>query len=582
MTAIAGIFHAGTPKPVDPARIGAMIRAQAGHRSADVARSWTAAGVGLGHQGPAAGFVTVGALTIVLDGTIDNHHELRRQLAETDDAVGPVAVGETLLHGWRRWGPSLLDRIEGVFALAIHDAERGQLFLARDRLGARPLHYAALSDGSIAFASTLAGLVAHPLVRRTSDVVGIEDYLGLGYSPDQSSLIAGVSTLAAAHRLTIDRGRDAAVPERWWHVGTSRASGSVPQLADALLSHLRTAVRDAAPADGEGGAPGVLLSGGLGSAAVVALMAETSRGAVRTLSVGGAVPEATVAAIVARFATEHRHIRTDGATDPMTVALAGEAGVLLSGAGLDAGLATGAAQARLAVDERVRRLLPGDWRASLFGWLNRDARIGALAIDGDDAVARLSCGVDAGARMSVLTDHARQMLAGHRAEHRYRAAMLASPFVEATDRALDAELTIRVPGDTLAAIDRTARAHDITIRAPWLDHRLLRFAASLPPAWRHRGGRRWLLARALASHLPREVIARAHVAELTIAAGPPPVLQEEALAGLARSRLLADSGWFAMPAIARMVDDHRTGQGGHGALLHRLLSIDTDLRRLFR
>ena len=575
MAAIAGIFHAGTPKPVDPVRIGAMVRAQTGHRDDEGARSWTAAGVGLGHQGPAAGCVTVGALTIVLDGAIDNHRLLRRQLVETDDAVGSADVGETLLHSWRRWGPSMLDRIEGVFALAIHDAERGQLFLARDRLGARPLHYAALSDGSIAFASTLAGLVAHPLVRRTSDVVGIEDYLGLGYSPDQSSLIAGVSTLAAAHRLTIDRGRDDAVPERWWHVGTARASGSVPQLADALLSHLRTAVRDAVPADG---AAGVLLSGGLGSAAVVALMAETSRGAVRTLSVGGAAPDATVAAIVARFATEHRHIRTEGGADPMTVRLAGETGVLLSGAGLAAGLATGAAQARLAVDERVRRLLPGDWRASLFGWLNRDGRIGALAIDGDDAVARLSCGVDAGARMSVLTDHARQMLAGHRAEHRYRATMLASPFVEATDRALDAELTIRVPGDTLAAIDRAARAHDITIRAPWLDHRLLSFAVSMPPAWRHRGGRRWLLARALASHLPREVIARAHGPDVSIAA---PVLQDEALAGLARSRLLADSGWFVMPAIARMVDDHRAGQGGHGPLLHRLSSIETELRRLF-
>lgn len=181
MCGIAGLFHPGTPKPVDPARIAAMIAAQA-HRGPDGEGIWTAPGVGLGHRrlsiidlegSPQP--MHAGALSVTYNGEIYNFAELRAQLERGGARFVTDGDTEVLLHGWRAWGPGLLDRLNGMFAFAIHDAEAGKLFLARDRLGVKPLHYVELSDGSLAFASELKGLLAHPLLRRVPDATAIED-----------------------------------------------------------------------------------------------------------------------------------------------------------------------------------------------------------------------------------------------------------------------------------------------------------------------------------------------------------------------------------------------------------------------
>ena len=122
----------------------------------------------------------------------------------------------------------MLDRLNGMFAFALHDAGRQCLFLARDRLGVKPLHYVELSDGSVAFASELKGLLAHPLLRRAPDLSAIEDFMGLGYVPDDACIVAGVKKLPAAHFLLLERGRPVRAAERWWDMDfTRRASGSV-------------------------------------------------------------------------------------------------------------------------------------------------------------------------------------------------------------------------------------------------------------------------------------------------------------------------------------------------------------------
>jgi asparagine synthase (glutamine-hydrolysing) len=188
MCGIAGLFHPGTPKPVDPARIAAMIAVQA-HRGPDGDGVWTAPGVGLGHRrlsiidlegSPQP--MHAGALSVTYNGEIYNFAELRAQLERGGARFVTDGDTEVLLHGWRAWGPGLLDRLNGMFAFAIHDAEAGTLFLARDRLGVKPLHYVELSDGSLAFASELKGLLAHPLLRRVPDATAIEDYLAFGYA----------------------------------------------------------------------------------------------------------------------------------------------------------------------------------------------------------------------------------------------------------------------------------------------------------------------------------------------------------------------------------------------------------------
>ena len=220
MCGIAGIFYPATPKPVDPARIALMTDAQA-HRGPDGAGVWTGSGVGLGHRRlsiiDVAGSpqpMQAGALTIVFNGEIYNFAELRTELMGKGARFVTAGDTEVLLHGWRIWGEGLLDRLVGMFAFAVHDAEANTLTLVRDRLGVKPLHYVELSDGGVAFASELKGLLAHPLVRREVDVRAVEDFMALGYVPDHACIVAGVRKLPAAGLLRLERGKPVPEPRR--------------------------------------------------------------------------------------------------------------------------------------------------------------------------------------------------------------------------------------------------------------------------------------------------------------------------------------------------------------------------------
>ena len=316
MCGIAGIFYPATPKPVDPARIAAMSDVQA-HRGPDGSGVWTAPGVGLGHRrlsiidvsgSPQPMTTADGALTVVYNGEIYNYLDLRNELAALGARFVTAGDTEVLLHAWAAWGPAMLDTLNGMFAFALHDSRRQSLFLARDRMGTKPIHYVELSDGGIAFASELKGLLAHPLLRRAPDIRAVEDYLAYGYVPDDACLIAGVKKLPAGHSLLLARGRAVPAPSRWWDIDFSRrATGSVKALEEQLLALLRDAVTSRMVSDVPLGA---FLSGGVDSSTVVALMAESSKRAVKTCTIGfdeaGHDERAYADAIAARFATEHR------------------------------------------------------------------------------------------------------------------------------------------------------------------------------------------------------------------------------------------------------------------------------------
>ena len=123
---------------------------------------------------------------------------------------------EVILAAWQRWGPDCLTRLHGMFAFALYDVAARSLFLARDRLGVKPLHHVRLSDGSLAFASELKGLLRHPLLRQEPNLAAVEDFLALGYVPDDNCIVAGVEKLPAGHFLLLERGKPFPAPQRWW------------------------------------------------------------------------------------------------------------------------------------------------------------------------------------------------------------------------------------------------------------------------------------------------------------------------------------------------------------------------------
>ena len=629
MCGIAGLFHLETAKPVDPARIAIMTDVQA-HRGPDGRGVWTAAGVGLGHRrlsiidlagSPQPMTSDDGALTITYNGEVYNFAEIRAELQALGTQFHTAGDTEVILLGYRQWGVDLLRRLNGMFAFAIHDARDHTLFLARDRLGVKPLHYVPLADGSIAFASELKGLLANPAVRRTPDIRAIEDYFALGYVPDDTSIVAGVRKLPAGHYLMLKRGYLLPQPVEWWDIDFSqRAKGSQADLEAEMRERLRAAVASRMVADVPLGA---FLSGGVDSSAVVALMAERSATAVETCSIGfdqASLDETAYADLVAaRFATKHRK-RLVGSEDfvaadtlaaafdepfadasalPMlrVCELARETvTVALSGDGADEAFAGYRRYKFQAAEEQVRGLVPPALRSRLFGalgraypkadwaprWMRAKSTLLALATDGSEAYAR-SVGVIAPElRRLIYSDRLSSDLQGHRAEDRYIRAMKHAPARDGLDRAQYADLKIWLPGDILTKVDRTSMSVGLEAREPLLDHRLIEFAATLPTKMRLRGGEgKWLMKKAMEGHLPHDILYRQKMGFVTPVSawfrGP---LAAEAAALMQRSRI-ADSGWFDMDRLRKMAAHHQHGTSDHGRLLWQLVMLEKALVRIF-
>jgi asparagine synthase (glutamine-hydrolysing) len=629
MCGIAGLYYPAIPKPVDPARIVQMTDALV-HRGPDGSGVWATAGVGLGHRRLAIIDLEGGVqpmatpdqgVVVTYNGEIYNFQEVRAELEAKGARFATDSDTEVLLHGWRAWGPRMLDRLNGMFAFALYDAREQCLFLARDRFGVKPLHYAELSDGAVAFASELKGLLAHPLFRRTPDFRAVEDYLGLGYVPDDTSILSGVKKLPAGHFLLLERGKPVPQPQRWWDIDFSkRATGKVRDLEAELLDMMRSAVRARMIADVPLGA---FLSGGVDSSAVVALMAEASKAAVKTCTIGfdeADHDETGYAQIVAeRFATAHqtRKVAADdfalidtlvGAFDePFADAsalptyrvceLARESvTVALSGDGADEAMAGYRRYKFFAAEEKMRGLLPEELRTSLFGTLGRfypkadwaprpfraKTTLLALAENGEHAYPKAVGVTGPALRNALYSDAMKKALAGHTAEQRYTDTMRLAPARDGLDRAQYADIQHWLPGDILTKVDRASMAVSLEAREPLLDYRLVQFMATLPPSLRIRAGQgKWLMKKALEPYLPKDVLYRPKMGFVTpISAWFRKALAEEA-AALGRSKLLASTGWFDLAAIEKLAADHKAGRAEHGRTLWQLLMLERSLTRLF-
>jgi len=627
MCGIAGIFHAETPKPVDPARVVRMCDAIA-HRGPDGAGVWTDHGVGLGHRrlsiidlagSPQPMHAADGRAVIVFNGEIYNFRELRRELEQAGFAFRTNGDTEVILAAWAKWGPDCLARLDGMFAFAIFDIATRRLFLARDRFGVKPLFLAHLSDGSIAFASELKGLLAHPLLRRRLDPRAIEAYMAWGYVPDTHSILSGVEKLPAGHFWLLEQGKAPGRPQRWWDISfTERERGSEADLSAQLVHHLREGVRSRMVADVPLGA---FLSGGVDSSGVVALMAEASASPVRTCSIGfdeAAYDETSYAReVAAKFGADHqeRIVATDdfAAIDQLAAMfdepfadasalptwrvcqLARErVTVALSGDGADEAFAGYRRQVFHHHEERTRAVLPASVRAPIFGALGRvwpkadwaprplraKATLLALAESGEEGYARGLSVTLPGARRALYTDSFAASLSGFRAEDELIALMRSAPGRSGLDRAQYADLMFWMPGDILTKVDRTSMAVSLEAREPLLDHRLVEFAARLPEGMRVRGSTgKYLLKKSLERYLPHDILYRPKQGFVTPIAewlrGP----LSDSARGIARGSL-AQTGFFRPDAISALAEAHIAGRADHSRTLWQLLMLEKSLKLL--
>lgn len=626
MCGIAGIFHADADRPGDGAAIAPMLAAAA-HRGPDGQGVWTAPGVALGHLrlaiidlagSPQPMVAADGGAVLVFNGEIYNFRELRAELAAGGARFRTDGDSEVILAAWQRWGVDCLHRLDGMFAFALYDVRARTLLLARDRLGVKPLITARLADGSLAFASELKQLLAHPGLERRIDPLAVEDFCTWGYVPDTRAILAGVEKLPAGHYRLLHAGASHAAPVKWWDVSFADRTSATPQaLQEELGELLQRAVRARMVADVPLGA---FLSGGVDSSTVVALMAAAGHGQVTTCSIGfdvAALDETHHAATIAeRFATAH-HVRRVGADDyaalDTLVAMFDEpfadasalptwrvcrlarehVTVALSGDGADEAFAGYRRQVFHYQEDRVRRAFPAArplfaalgsaWPA--LGWAPRPLRARAtlqsLGRDADSAYAHSLAVSRQDLRDTLYSPDFKRLRGEYRAEDPFVALMRAAPAQSALDRAQYADCKWYLPGDILTKVDRASMAVSLEAREPLLDHRLVEFAARLPETMRVRGREgKWLLKATMRGVLPDDVLFRPKMGFVTPIAAWFRAELADAARGIARGGALARTGWFDTRAVAAMAEAHIAGRTDASRTLWQLLMLDRALARL--
>lgn len=450
-------------------------------------------------------------LSIVFNGEIYNFVELRRELERLGHVFRSHGDTEVLLAAYAQWGGECLARLNGMFAFAIFDAPRQQLFLARDRAGEKPLFYR-LDNGSLYFASELKALLALPALPRRIDPEALDCYLAMGCVPGERCILAGYRKLPPAHALRFDLRAGTARAWRYWQ--PPALAPSVCETDEtALLDELEALLEDAVGRQLVADVPvGILLSGGVDSSLVTAMAVRRSR-QVRTFSIGfpghGKLDETAHARLIARhFGTEHVELMAEPTSADLLPTLARQfdepmvdssmfptwlvshlvsqhCSVALGGDGGDELFGGYAHYSRLLWMQRRCMVLPGWLRhgvaAVAEGFLPAGLK-GRNFLQGLDVDLRHGLPLIASYFDVTLR---RRLLRGQRGHPFVAEAIRAARIPTQRDllqRATRMDFENYLADDILVKVDRASMLNALEVRAPLLDVRVLEFAFGKVPS----------------------------------------------------------------------------------------------------
>jgi asparagine synthase (glutamine-hydrolysing) len=598
------------------------------HRGPDGGGEHHEPGVALGHRRLSIIDIATGqqplfnedhSVVVVFNGEIYNYQELVPELQALGHVFRTRSDTEVIVHAWEAWGERSVERFRGMFAFALWDRNQETLFLARDRLGVKPMFYSVLPDGQLVFGSELKSLLVHPGLQRELDPLALEEYFALGYIAEPRSIYKSVKKLPPGHTLKVRRGEALPAPRQYWDVKfTLNNKIGVAEACEELQHRLEESIKLRMISEVPLGA---FLSGGVDSSAVVATMAKVSQSPVNTCSISFDDPqfdESKFAQMVAeQYKTNHRteHVASDDfdlidelahiydepyadssaiptyrvcqlARKHVTVALSGDGGDESFG---------GYRRYKLhLMEEKLRSALPLGLRRALFGtlgtlypkadWAPRVFRakttFESLARSSVEAYLH-SVGVIAEPmRRQLFSTSLRSQLGGYRAnevfEQHARAAGTDDPL--ALIQYID--LKTYLVGDINTKVDRASMAHSLEVREPLMDHPLVEWLATLPSDMKMRGTMpKFLLKKAMEPQLPDDVLYRPKmgfaVPLIRWFRGP---LRERVRTALTSGTLEA-TGMFEMSTIRRLVDEHESGRRDHSAPLWTLLMFETSVRK---
>src|SRR6478672_5643775 len=226
MCGITGMFDTKGRREIDRDVLVRMNESQH-HRGPDEVGVHVEPGVGLGHRPLSIIDLSTGqqplynedqSVVVVFNGEIYNYRELIPELQALGHTFRTRSDTEVIVHAWEAWGAACVERFRGMFAFALWDRNRDTLFLARDRLGVKPLHYALLDDGMFVFGSELKSMLAHPRLQRTIEPAAVEEYFAYGYVPEPRTIFHGALKLPPATTLCFRRGEPLPAPREYWDV----------------------------------------------------------------------------------------------------------------------------------------------------------------------------------------------------------------------------------------------------------------------------------------------------------------------------------------------------------------------------
>jgi len=614
MCGICGIVNFDRSEPVDPDLVERMTTAMV-HRGPDDDGYFVEANAGFGHRrlsiidlggGKQPIFNEDGSILIVFNGEIYNYAELTTKLTGLGHTFQSRSDTEAIVHAYEQYGDACVDHLRGMFAFAIWDRRCKRLLVARDRLGIKPLYFYQC-DGFLAFASEIKSLLQIPEVARVVNPEALEPYLTLRYVPGPQTMFKGISKLQPGHLLVMDA--HGVRTRKYWDLKYRVGEGIS---SEDYLGRFQELFEESVKLRLVAEVPlGVFLSGGLDSSAILAVMSKLrGRERIKTFSVGYEVPSAQedsvnefeYARLAAKaFGAEHHEFKltADDFRDSLTdlvwyldEPLADDSciplyfiarlarkhiTVVLSGEGADEILAGyGIYKRMLAIEaayEQFPQLTPWVARnlASVFPGqvVQRYARWASLPME--ERYRGVSMGMPTALRCELLGRQAGQTAA----DDAFRFCFEAVPKKDVLNRMLYADAKIWLPDDLLLKADKMTMANGLELRVPFLDHKLVEFAATLPAHLKLKGSTgKFLLREAMKNVLPKRIINRSKKGF--------PVPTESWLRGdlknFVHDTLLASNaacrGYMEPRVIERIVGEHERGTENRRQELWTLLVFE--------
>jgi asparagine synthase (glutamine-hydrolysing) len=626
MCGIVGILDLKGKREINRDLLAEMNETQF-HRGPDEGGIHTEQGLGLAHRrlaiidlsnGQQPMHSQDGQAILTFNGEIYNFPILRKELEALGYVFQTHCDTEVILYAWQAWGEACVDRLRGMFAFAIWDRSNETLFLARDRLGIKPLFYTELTTGHFIFGSELKSLVAHPDFTKELESTAVEEYFGFGYVPDPKTIYKNVYKLEPGHFLSVKRRQKTYSPKQYWDVNfTVNKFEDGNQTQEELIERLQEAVKIRMVADVPLGA---FLSGGVDSSAIVAMMAGVSNKAVNTCSISFGDPkfnESQFADKIAKqYQTTHRveQVEHDDFTlidklsslydEPYADSSAlptyrvcelakKQVTVVLSGDGGDENLAGYRRHLWHTYEERMRSGLPNSIRQPVFGFMGRiypkadwapqvfraKSTFQSLARDSVAGYFHSVSNSSDELRAKLFNHSFKNELQGYQAVEVFRRHYNQAPTDNSLSLVQYLDIKTYLPGDILTKVDRASMAHSLEVRVPLLDHHLVEWMAGLQPEMKLRGKEgKYIFKKSLEKYLPDDILYRPKMGfSIPLASWFRGPLKERVRTSLLGTTMM-DSGFFNGEFLTKMVDQHQSGIRDYSAPIWSLLMFEAFLR----